>query len=461
MPEKIKHLHFMGIGGIGMSALAQITQKEGCQVSGCDTNIDQKTVHDLQALGCSISHGNNGQYCSDQSIDTVVYSSAINKEDPEFLRAQQRNISIVHRSEILRFLMSSRTSLAVAGTHGKTTTSSILSHILLEANIDPTILIGGHLNSINNNAHYGKSKFLVAEADESDRSFLNLLPTLAVVTNINFDHAETYKDLDDVKQTFQKFFNLLPSSGTAIVCGDDKNIQSLIPSIKAPVTTYGFNESCDWQIIKHTLQPNSSTFYLKHTTKTIGPINFPMPGIHNILNSVAAFIVANRIDVAPKTIVKTLATFAGVDRRFTFKGTYNGATIIDDYGHHPAEIRNALAIARAQTTGKLRVLFQPHRYSRTQKLWNEFLTMFLESNVDELIITDIYPASEQPIKNITSQNFVADLRKKNPQFKTSYLPFEKDFSTLLAHLKGTLAQDDILMLQGAGKVNAIADKLIL
>ncbi len=453
------HLHFMGIGGIGMSGLAKIFRQRGNLISGCDNNLNQKSIEDLKALGCTISEGNNNKKCNDPSIDTLIYSTAINKNNPELTRAQQGITKTRHRSELLGFLMSEKFSIAVAGTHGKTTTSSILSHILLEGKIDPTVIIGGHLNSIKSNAHAGNSQFLVAEADESDRSFLNLFPTIAIITNINFDHAETYDDLDDVKETFTRFLKKLPDHGKAIVCGDDKNIQSLLSTIKAPLTTYGFNDNCNWKIVNETLETDHSIFYLKNNSKTFGPLTLPMPGKHNVLNATSAFIAALSTTMSPETIIKTLATFDGVDRRFTFKGTYNGARIIDDYGHHPNEIKNALAIARKQTNGKLRVLFQPHRYSRTKSLWDDFIAMFLESKIDELIITDIYPASETPLEGISSQNLVKALQDKKADFTVQYLPLDQNFSTLLAHLKKTLTQNDLLMLQGAGKVNSIADKL--
>lgn len=459
MFSKKSHLHFIGIGGIGMSGLALILKKMGYKVTGCDSMLDQRSIKDLIEVGCQIGH-NNSQSCSDPSINYMVYSSAINANNPELVAARTRTIPLVHRSEILAYLMRSKTSLAVAGSHGKTTTTSILSHILIETDTDPTVVIGGHLQSINNNARLGNSDYLVAEADESDRSLLNLFPTIALLTNIDFDHAETYTDLEDVKATFKLFLDRLPFYGKAIVNGDDKNIQSLLPTIKSPFVTYGFCPQVDWKITNVQYETTFSHLFLEKNGAEYGPIKIPMPGEHNVYNSVAAFVAAKAFGLSAETIIKTIETFAGVDRRFTFKGSYNGARIIDDYGHHPTEVANALKIARAQTTGKLSVLFQPHRYSRTQRFWNEFLEIFLESEIDDLILTDIYAASEEPIKTITSQNMVKALKEASPKFTVQYLPIEDDFSSLLAYFKKTLAQNDLLMLQGAGRVNKMADKLI-
>lgn len=461
MHKKNTHLHFVGIGGIGMSAIALVLKKQGYTISGCDTAIKQKNSIDLQALGCPIYAGNNSTDCNDDSIDVLVYSTAIDKDNPEIQRALDRNIPVVHRSELLAFLMRSKHSIAITGSHGKTTTTSMTAHLLLQAGIDPTVLIGGNLNSIQSNAHAGISDFLVAEADESDRSLLNLYPTIAILTNIDFDHAETYTDLDDITQTFIQFLYLIPFYGKAIVCADDPLIGKLLPLKDLPTVSYGFSNTADWVITDCMLQEESSTFTLQFNNQSFGPCILPMPGKHNVLNATAAFAAGYQIGIAPEKLIQGLQTFTGVDRRFTLKGmTATGARIIDDYGHHPVEINNTIAIARAQTQGKLIMAFQLHRYSRTKALWDEFLAMFAQSPLDELIITDIYAASETPLKSITGQNFATALQAKNPPFKVTYLVVDPQFETIVSYLKNKLEEDALLILQGAGTINQLAQKLL-
>jgi len=459
MHKKTTHLHFVGIGGIGMSAIALVLKKQGYTVSGCDTAIKQKNSIDLQALGCPIYAGNNSTQCNDNSIDVLVYSTAIDKNNPEIQRALHRNIPVVHRSELLAFLMRSKHSIAITGSHGKTTTTSMTAHLLLQAGIDPTVLIGGNLNSIKSNAHAGTSDFLVAEADESDRSLLNLYPTIAILTNIDFDHAETYADLDDITQTFIQFLYRIPFYGKAIVCADDPIIAKLLPLKNLPTVSYGFSNTADWVIKNCILQEESSTFTLQYQNKVFGPCVLLMPGKHNVLNATAAFIAGYQIGIASEKLIQGLQTFTGVDRRFTLKGTYNGARIIDDYGHHPVEINNTIAIARAQTQGKLIMAFQLHRYSRTKALWDDFLAMFAQSPLDELIITDIYAASETPLESITGQNFATALEAKNPPFKVTYLAIDQQFDTISSYCKNKLKSNDMLILQGAGTINQVAHHL--
>lgn len=330
------------------------------------------------------------------------------------MHAQQNNRTILHRSQALALIMQTMNSIAVAGTHGKTTTSSLIAHLLLAAHYDPTIIIGGHVNSINNNARVGNSPWLVAEADESDRSLINLVYQHAVLTTVDFDHAETYRDLDDIMQIFAQYLAKVPPNGSAIVYIDDTNIQKLMQETHVPYTSYGISQQADWQISNIELHPEYSTFFITHKNKLFGPITVPMPGMHNVLNATAAIVTAHLCGITIETSSAALRTFTGVDRRFTLKGFCNGAKIIDDYGHHPIEIEHTLRIARKQTPGKLCVLFQPHRYTRTQKFWHEFITTFANSKIDELIITDIYPASEAPIDHINSQNFVAALAAAAP-----------------------------------------------
>lgn len=460
MKQKRMHFHFIGIGGIGMSGIASILKKQGHIVSGCDNTLKQKSIELLKKEQCEIFEGSPTKQCNNQQCDILVYSTAVLKNHPERINAQNKNIKTMHRSEALTEIMKQKTSIAIAGSHGKTTTSSVLSHIFIETKKDPTIIIGGHLHSINSNARHGNGDTVIVEADESDRSLLNLFPTCAVITNIDLEHLETYKNIDDIIQTFQTFINQIPKKGYAVVNGDDKNIQTIIKTTNKKIITFGQSEDVDWHIHNVKLTTTDSIFYLKHNKKIYGPLVFPMPGIHNIYNATAAFVIAATQKLETQSIIESLSTFSGVDRRFTFKGTYNGADIFDDYGHHPLEIKHTLAIAHQRTKNNLTVLFQPHRYTRTAHLWDDFIEVFVNGKIDTLIITDIYEASEQPIKNISSQKLVEAIKKQAPDFNVKYIPFQENFSSLTLFLKNHLVHGDTLLLQGAGKMNLIQDKLI-
>src|SRR3989338_7362876 len=431
MYRKKAHVHFMGIGGIGMSGIATILQAQGFIVSGCDQDIQQKSVIDLKAAGCPIADHHNSFICQDSSIDVLVYSSAIRADNTEILLAQQRSIPVIPRALMLAELMRTKFSIAVAGSHGKTTTTSMISHILIESKLDPTVIIGGHLIEQSTNAQLGTGDFLVAEADESDRSFLKLQATLGIVTNIDLEHLETYKDLDDIKQTYMQFLNNLTFYGKAIVCIDDPVIQSLMPLTHIKTIKYGLSESADFYAKNINLQPSYSTFdlYKKDCTTSLGVIKIHMPGQHNILNCLAAIAVALDLEVPLSSIVTALDVFKGIQRRFSYCGSFKGTEVFDDYGHHPREIENTLKVARKRSKNKLHVFFQPHRYTRTYYLWKDFLKVFEESNIDSLVITDIYPASEQPIDGVSSKRFVDELIAQNPPFSVTYIPYENDFSS--------------------------------
>lgn len=459
MYHKKVHLHFIGIGGIGMSGIATILRSQGYTISGCDLDLDQQSVKNLRALGCTVHKGNNSPGCNDTNIDIVVYSSAIKVDSPEIQAAQKRGIPTISRALMLAELMRTKYSIAIAGSHGKTTTTSLISHILIEGNIDPTVIIGGHLKSLSSNARFGGGEFLVAEADESDRSFLHLHATLAVVTNIDLEHLETYKDLNDVKNTFTQFLNNLPFYGKAIVCVDDENMRSLLPIPHIKTIKYGTRPEADIRAQSISLEPDHCTFdvYDTQTDTQLGNVHLNMPGHHNILNALAAIAIALDLNVPFTTICQALSSFKGIERRFSFKGTFQGAEIFDDYGHHPREIDSTLAIATRRTKGKLTVVFQPHRYSRTQHLWDDFVHTFVHSTIDHLIITDIYPASEQPIPAITAQNLVAAIAQHNPRFTVTYAPYDTDFTHLVPAVTDKVQANDLLLLLGAGKINRIAD----
>ncbi len=464
MYNKKSHIHFVGIGGIGMSGIATILKYQGYTISGCDKDLDQKSIANLQSIGCEIYEGNNTPCCHSKNIDTVVYSSAIKPDDPEIIAAQIRGIPTISRAHMLAELMRTKHSIAIAGAHGKTTTTSLISHILLEAKLDPTIIIGGHLKTISTNAYLGNGDFLVAEADESDRSLLHLHATVAVVTNIDLEHLETYRDLADIKQTFSHFLGNLPFYGKAIVCIDDDNIQSILPIPHIKTLKYGIENHNEADIYAHNinLNPDSCDFevWLRTSKEPFAKIHLTMPGIHNVQNALAAITLAYDLGIPFNQISNALNNFKGIDRRFTFKGTFNEIEIFDDYGHHPKEIEHTLVIAKKRTKKGLTVLFQPHRYTRTQRLWNDFVKLFAESQIDHLFITDIYPASEIPIEGISGKSLVDAIKQVNSHISATYIPYNSDLIAIKKEIVKTLRPGDLLLLQGAGKVNKITSMLL-
>ena len=461
MFNRAAHIHFVGIGGIGMSGIATILRHQGYTISGCDLDLDQASVGNLLDIGCTIFAGNNSPECANASIDVMVYSSAIPDTNPEIIAARKRGIPTIPRALMLAELMRTKYSIAIAGSHGKTTTTSLVSHMLIEAQLDPTVVIGGHLKTISNNARHGKGDFLVAEADESDRSLLHLHATLAVVTNIDLEHLETYANLNDVKQTFAQFLNNLPFYGRAIMCADDDNIRSLLPLPHIKTILYGLDPDADFYATNIDLQPDHSTFDVHHKNnpQPLGTITTNMPGEHNVLNTLAAIALCSQLNVSLEVMSRALASFKGVERRFSYRGTFNGADIFDDYGHHPKEIDCTLKVARRRANGKLTVVFQPHRYSRTHKLWHSFVETFARSDIDELIITDIYAASEAPIEGVNSQKLVAAIQRHNPHRTITYVPFDSEFE----QIKKAVTQDThngLILFLGAGKINRLAQQLI-
>ncbi|GMU19231.1 MAG: UDP-N-acetylmuramate--L-alanine ligase [Candidatus Babeliales bacterium] len=455
------HIHFVGIGGIGMSGIAQILKNQGYEISGCDADMDQQSIKDLKSGGCIIFEGNNSPACHECNPDILVYSSAIRSHNPEIIAAQARGIPTIARALMLAELMRTKFSIAISGSHGKTTTTSLVSHILMEAQLDPTVIVGGHLKNIDANARLGNGEFLVAETDESDRSVQNLHPTLAVVTNIDLEHLETYKDLDDIKDTFKRFLNNIPFYGKAFVCIDDANVRSIIPTLPhIKMVKYGLDESADIFATNIKLEIDHSTFTVhgKDGT-TLGRMTSHMLGRHNILNTLAATAVALDLGISFEIIATAINNFKGIERRFCYKGTYQGAEIFDDYGHHPIEIYNTLLVARKRAKKKLIVVFQPHRYTRTDKLWNDFVRILTNAEIDHLIITDIFPASEAPILNVTSQNLVNAMLEQHPAFPISYVPYEADFVQIKQTLAPLAHENDLVLLLGAGKVNKLVNYL--
>lgn len=460
-----KHFHFIGISGIGMSGLAKIMKQQDHIVSGCDTGIDNKHIHELQNLGCSISSHHQSAICNDPTIDTTVYTSSVPSTHPELEQARKNNISILHRSELLAQLMSQQISIAIAGSHGKTSTTALISHIFLQANYNPTIIIGGHSASIKSNAQYGTGDYLIAETDESDRSFLILPKKYGIVTNIDIEHLETYKNFDDIKQSFLQFINSTQFNGMQILCIDDKGVQSIISQVQVPYITYGQSLQAEVQARNIQLNIDNSVFeiYQKSTNTTLGIVTLSQPGIHYVLNATGAVALALHLKIPFSTIQTALATFNGVDRRFSFCGisTHHGAYIFNDYGHHPLEIHYALTIARKKAKKNLVVVFQPHRFTRTKFLWNDFINVLSQDLIDTLIITDIFAASETPIETVTSKRLVEEINQQLPHKKIIYCPFTTEMADIKLILDQTLQKDDLLLLLGAGKVNKLEAKLIL
>lgn len=469
MYNKNFHIHFLGIGGIGMSGIAKILKYQGYKVSGCDLNLQQQTVQDLINIGCNVVEGHNSDLCLDDNIDILVYSSAISTSSVEVQRARARGVPTIPRALMLAELMRTKHSIAVAGSHGKTTTTSMVSQILIEAGLNPTVVIGGHLKSISANAQLGNGDFLVAEADESDKSLLHLHATLAIVTNIDLEHLETYKDLDEIKQTFASFLSNLPFYGKAIVCVDCPKVRSLFPMPQIKTIKYGIDNTpqnsselpADIYATNIKLEKMNSNFTVWHKDKELGTVTINMPGKHNVLNSLGAIATSLDLDIPFESIANALKNFKGVERRFSYHGsTFKGAEIFDDYGHHPAEIEATLKVAKKRANGKLRVIFQPHRFSRTHKLWDDFVDLFSNNEIDHLIITDIYPASEQPIIGVTSQKLVSEIKSKSPKTLISYSPMSQDFESIIDEINKTSEKNDLILLLGAGRVNQIADKIL-
>ena len=465
MYHKNTHIHFVGIGGIGMSGIALILKQQGYIVSGCDADLSQPTIAQLENMGCTIHHHNNSPECNNISPDIVVYIPMYEHTIPaisiEIQRARAQGKITVTRAQMLAELMRTKYGIAVTGSHGKTTTSALIAHLLLEAHYDPTLVVGGHLKNINSNAQIGTGDFFVAEADESDRSFLEFNPTLAVITNIDIEHLETYKDLNDIKNTYLLFIKRVPFYGKIIACIDDEHTKAVIQEHNISALTYGIEYPADVYAENIVLATTYSTFsvHQKNNPQQSVLVTLPIPGIHNVYNALAAITVGLEINIDMETIAHCLSSFAGVDRRFSFHGTYKEAEVFDDYGHHPKEIEHILTVAHKRTKNNLIVVFQPHRYTRTQKLWSDFLMALNSSHIGMLIVTDIYSAGEAPIETITSNRLVEELHSINPHLNVHYVPFEDTFEYIKHQIDLYIEPNDLIILLGAGKMHLLAPQL--
>jgi UDP-N-acetylmuramate--alanine ligase len=451
MYGKINKIHFVGIGGIGMSGIAEVLLNLGYKVSGSDLRSSEITER-LAQLGGEIFYGHARENVA--GADVVVISSAVREDNPEVIEAKERLVPVIPRAEMLAELMRMKFGIAIAGTHGKTTTTSMISTILGYAGIDPTIVIGGKLNSIGSNARLGQGKFLVAEADESDGSFLKLSPTIAVVTNIDADHLDFYSGIDQIKETFVEFINKVPFYGLAVLCLDNDNVADIIPLVKKRFVTYGLSAQTDFRASDVKMSGYSTSFVTHYRGERLGEITYGMPGAHNVLNALATIAVAMELNVPFSKIQEGFREFGGVGRRFQIKGEIGEIMVVDDYGHHPAEIRATLAAAKGGWSRRLVVIFQPHRYTRTKELFDEFVKAFYDADV--LILTDIYPAGEQPIEGYTAEALYRSI-KKHGQKDVTYIA---DKDAVNDHLLQVLKPGDIALTLGAGNIWQVGESLL-
>jgi UDP-N-acetylmuramate--alanine ligase len=454
MFRRIQHVHFVGIGGIGMSGIAEVLINLGFRVSGSDAKRSNVTDR-LQEMGIEFVEGHDAQNVGDAHV--VVRSTAVREENPEIVEAHRRSIPVIPRAEMLAELMRLKPhTVAVAGSHGKTTTTSMVATVLGHAGMDPTIVVGGVVGAFGSNAHLGTSDLMVVEADESDRSFLMLTPTIAVVTNIDREHMDYYHDMDDVRACFTSFVNKVPFYGVSILCLDDPNVQAIIPHIERRRITYGLSAQAD--ISAHAIrydQNFGSVFTVWHGADVVGDLSLQVPGLHNVYNALAAIAVGFELDVPFIQIVEALGSFTGAGRRFQFKGEVGGVMVVDDYGHHPTEVKATLAAAKIGSGGRrIVVLFQPHRYSRTHDLMEEFARSF--NNADSLFVTDIYAASEDPIEGTTAETLVAAIKSFGHKDVRYVGPLENAAAALRDHVQ----PGDLVLTLGAGTVNRICDQLL-
>jgi len=434
-----------------MSGIAEVLHNLGYRISGSDVKESEITKR-LQGLGIQVFIGHAPENV--QGADVVVRSSAVPQDNPEVVSAKQRLIPVIPRAEMLAELMRMKYGVAVAGTHGKTTTTSMAAAVLAKGGLDPTIVIGGRLNSLGTNAKLGKGDFLVAEADESDGSFLKLSPTIAVVTTIDAEHLDFYRDVEHIRETFLQFINKIPFYGSAILCFDQPNIRSLLPRVEKRFITYGVRSQADLMAREIVLKGMGSEFtvFLKH--HSLGRVRLQMPGIHNVSNALAAIAVGLELDIPFQRIAEALQEFTGVGRRFEVKGEVNGVVVVDDYAHHPAEIQATLAAAKDGFGRRTVVIFQPHRYTRTQALLPEFFPAF--SRADVLIVTEIYPAGEPVIPGISGRLIAEGVKRHGHKHVT----FIQEKEEIPERLLGLVQPGDLVLTMGAGDIWKVGEELL-
>ncbi|WP_394202288.1 UDP-N-acetylmuramate--L-alanine ligase [Shewanella waksmanii] len=458
IPEmrRVKHIYFIGIGGAGMGGIAEVLVNEGYKLSGSDI-AENAVTQRLAAIGVSVHIGHKAEQVA--GVDVVVVSTAIDADNPEIIAAKEARIPIVRRAEMLAELMRYRHGVAVAGTHGKTTTTSLIASVYGQAERDPTFVIGGLLNSAGTNARLGNSRYLIAEADESDASFLHLQPMVSVITNIEADHMDTYEgDFEKLKSTFIDFLHNLPFYGVAVACIDDPVVREILPQIGRKIVTYGFSDDADVQALNFVQQGYASRFTVRRENLPDLHLEVNLPGQHNVLNALAAIAVATEDDIEDEAIVTALAEFQGIGRRFEQLGKYQTANgevmLVDDYGHHPSEVAATIKAARAGwPDNRLVMIYQPHRYSRTRDLYEDFVEVL--SQVDCLLLLDVYAAGEAPVPGADSRALCRSIRQRG-QLEPIFVSDAQQLDMVLADV---LQDGDLLITQGAGNIGSISKRL--
>ncbi|MEM6793201.1 MAG: UDP-N-acetylmuramate--L-alanine ligase [Acidobacteriota bacterium] len=461
----LSHVHFVGIGGAGMSGIAEVLLEErqlaeGLRISGSDQSRSA-AVERLESLGIEVHQGHDPEHLA-PGVDLVVKSSAVPDDNPEIRAARERGITVVRRAEMLGELMRLKYGIAIAGTHGKTTTTSLVGTLLTESGLDPTVIVGGRMRVTGTGARVGGSPYLVAEADEFDRSFLRLMPVLAVVTTIDVDHLDTYRDLDAIREAFVDFAGRVPFFGQAILCLDDENIQSILPRLTANhrVVTYGLTPQADLSARDIEPSPGGCRFRVVAGEEELGTVSVPMPGRHNVQNTLAAVAVGRALGIPMDRITRSLAGFGGVHRRFEHLGFFRGAAVVDDYAHHPTEMAATLEAARqAFPRGRIVAVFQPHLYSRTRDMAADFGRALL--GADEAVVTSIYASRERPIEGVSGEDVVREAKRSGHR-RVRYLEnWRRDAEGQLAHLAdaGSLGEGDVVLTLGAGDIFRLAAQL--
>jgi len=449
--RKTRHIHFVGIGGIGMSGIAEVLRNLGYRVSGSDL-VQSETTLRLGHLGCLVRIGHDGKNV--EGADVVVISSAVKPDNPEVVAARQAGIPVVPRATMLNELMRMKYGIAVAGSHGKTTTTSMVATVMAEAGMDPTVVIGGKLDSLGTNAQLGEGDYLVAEADESDGSFLELTPTIAVVTNIDNEHIDHYGNFEELRAAFGRFLDKVPFYGRAVLCLDDPEVARLLAGLDRPHITYGLTPQADVTARDVSQKDFSTTYTTALGGEPLGRISLPVPGLHNAYNSLASIAVALELDVPFEVISSALASYSGTQRRFQWKGEVNGIRIYDDYAHHPSEIRATLEAVRSGWKGRVIALFQPHRFTRTRDLLPEFGTAF--HNADRVLVCDIYPAGEERIENLTGADVALSIASHGHRNSEFVQGWEKAVEQISAELE----KGDLLLTLGAGDIWKAGERIL-
>jgi len=449
-----QHAHFIGIGGIGMSGIAEILLNMGFKVSGSDLRRGPATDR-LAQLGATIYEGHKAENVAGSTV--VVTSSAVLPTNPEVVEARAQKIPVIQRAEMLAELMRLKYGIAIAGMHGKTTTTSMVATVLAAGGLDPTVVVGGRVDALGSNAKLGTTQYLVAEADESDRSFLKLPPILAVVTNLDREHMDCYRDMADVENAYLAFMDKVPFYGAVTACADNPALAAILPRAHRRVFRYGTDAEAEYRLEfldPHKATPGSGCFSCFHVHSpggVLGPFELHVPGRHNALNATAAVAIAHQLEVQPEQIATGISSFRGVDRRFQIRGRAHGVTVVDDYGHHPTEIRATLAAAREYCKARIHVIFQPHRYTRTRDLLDEFGSAFGDAN--RVFVLPIYAASEEPLPGITAELLTSKIAKPQAEF----VP---DFTSAVSAAVSAAREGDIIMILGVGSVSQLGPQIL-